>query len=1091
MKRVLWLAILLGIATSSFAQKYPTVAPNPHKAALQRLRSITEMPLTGWTGHAADFPHPEDVATSTSGWTDVKVNEPWKNSAFWVRKTIEIPEQLNGYALKGATIRLDFWISSNEAVNITIFSNGNMVSRSDEDTQLPIVLTSNSQAGEKFEIAARILGSGEKTRIYRARLLITPSSSRPDPSLIADEIESIHPLIQAYSEGKEARDKTLADAVSAIDFAALQKGDQSAFDTSLRKSQQTLEILRPYIKKFSIHATGNSHIDMAWLWPWTETVEVTRNTFASALQLMREYPQLTFSMATAQTYSWMEEKYPPMFEEIKQRVKEGRWEIVGGMWVEPDLNLPDGESLARQLLYGKRYFQQKFGVDVKIGWNPDSFGYSWQLPQIYKRAGVDYFVTQKIYWNDTTKFPYKLFRWEAPDGSSLLTYFPHDYANQLDPPKMANDLSQYAPAMWKANPTGASTPDGTLNMMFLFGIGDHGGGPTRKDLDTGLRWQQKDVVYPELHFDTTGHYFDELHKNEAELKIPTWKDELYFEYHRGVQTTQAEEKKHNRKSEVLILDAEKLAAIDSLFGGTYPKAEFETAWKNILFNQFHDILPGSGIHINYVDAVAKYDVSDRISKDIAQKSLEDIAANVKADGTSILVFNPLPWARTDVVESEVQLSSAEKEFRIQDSKGSTVRIERVKEDPSTNRTHIRFRADEIPALGYKTFTVKEFAKDAIRVIAEIQSPYRQSADHLENEFLDVRIDPQTGCITSLFDKRSNTESLAPAVQSEGSPANLNGKPCGNLLQAFVDKPKEWDAWNVDADFTKQHTDLIQADSVKLVEDTPIRAVVRVEKHTQTSKLIQDITLSKFPAVPRLDVKMTADWNEKHVLLKVAFPVSVTSDRATFEIPYGSIERPTTRRTPEEQAKFEVPALRWADLSDAKHGLSLLNDSKYGYDAKDNVLRLSLLRAPTWPDPHADEGHHEFTYSLYPHGGTWKEAMTVRQGYELNYPLLAVPMQAHAGTLPPQQSFVSSTADNVVITAVKQAEDDNSLIIRFYEWAGKSGNVGIKLPKPAKAAFDVNLMEKSEQPLTLSSGGSEVTIPTKPYEIRSVRVEFNK
>jgi alpha-mannosidase len=1083
MKRVLWLVILLVVATASFAQKYPTVAPNPHKAALERLRLITEIPLTGWTGHTADFPHPEDVAASSSGWADVKVNDPWKNSAYWVRKTIEIPQQINGYDLKGATVRLDFWISSNESVNISVFSNGNMVSRTDEDTQLPIVLTNDAQPGQKFQIAARILGPGEKTRIYRARLLITPPSSRPDPGIIADEIESIHPLIQAYSEGKDARDKTLADAVNAIDFSALGKGDQSAFDSSLRKSQQTMEQLRPYIKKFSIHATGNSHIDMAWLWPWTETVEVTRNTFASTLQLMREYPQLTFTMATAQTYSWMEEKYPDIFKEIQQRVKEGRWEIVGGMWVEPDLNLPDGESLARQLLYGKRYFQQKFGVDVKIGWNPDSFGYTWQLPQIYKRAGIDYFVTQKIYWNDTTKFPYKLFRWEAPDGSSLLTYFPHDYANQLDPPKMANDLSQYAPAMWKGDPTSPSTADGALSMMFLFGIGDHGGGPTRKDLDTGLRWQQKDVIYPELHFDTAGNYFNELHKNEAELKIPTWKDELYFEYHRGVQTTQAEEKKHNRKSEVLILNAEKLAAIDTLFGGTYPKAEFETAWKNILFNQFHDILPGSGIHINYVDAADKYDVSDRISKDIAQKALENIAANVKADRTSVLVFNPLSWPRTDVVEAELQFDHPVRGVIGRDQQGQNVGVQELWNDKATGRVRIRIFARDVPPMGYQTLSFTEAPADHPTASPQLKA----SLKSLENEFLRATIDPQTGCITSLFDKRSNTESLAPAVQSEGSPANLNGKSCGNLLQTFVDKPKDWDAWNIDADFTKQHTDLLQADSVKLIENTSLRAVVRVEKHTANSKFIQDITM--YPGVPRLDVRMTADWNEKHVLLKVAFPVSATSDKATFEIPYGTIERPTTRRTPEEQAKFEVPALRWADLSDSKHGLSLLNDSKYGYDARDNVLRLSLLRAPTWPDPHADEGHHEFTYSLYPHGGTWKEAMTVRQGYELNYPLLAVPMQAHSGSLPAQQSFVSTTADNVVITAVKQAEDDASLIIRFYEWAGKSGSIGIRLPRTAKAAYDVNLMEKSEQPLTLSSGGNEVTVPTKPYEIRTVRVEF--
>ncbi|HEX6880154.1 MAG TPA: glycoside hydrolase family 38 C-terminal domain-containing protein, partial [Terriglobales bacterium] len=540
-----------------------------------------------------------------------------------------------------------------------------------------------------------------------------------------------------------------------------------------------------------------------------------------------------------------------------------------------------------------------------------------------------------------------------------------------------------------------------------------------------------------------------------------------------------------RKSEVLILNAEKLAAIDTLFGGSYPKAEFETAWKNILFNQFHDILPGSGIHINYVDAAKKYDVSDRISRDISNKALEDVAANVKADGPSVLVFNPLPWPRSDVVEAEVQFPTPVRGVIGTDGKGQSASLVVLSNDKSSGLVRVRIFLRDLPAMGYEVIKLREEPPDSGTFFPQLKA----SLTSLENEYLRATIDPHTGCITSLFDKRSNTESLAPAVQSEGSPANLNGKPCGNLLQTFVDKPKEWDAWNIDADFTKQHADLMQADSVKLVENTPLRAVVRVEKHAANSKFVQDITM--YPGVPRLDVKMTADWNEKHVLLKVAFPVSVTSEKTTFEIPYGSIERPTTRRSPEEQAKFEVPALRWADLSDAKHGLSLLNDSKYGYDAKDNVLRLSLLRAPTWPDPHADEGHHEFTYSLYPHGGDWKQALTVRQGYELNYPLMAVAMQAHAGTLPAERSFVSSTADNVIITAVKQAEDDQSVIIRFYEWAGKAGNVGIRLPKAAKAAYDVNLLEKSEQPLTLSANGSEVTVPTKPYEIRTVRVEFAK
>ena len=353
-----------------------------------------------------------------------------------------------------------------------------------------------------------------------------------------------------------------------------------------------------------------------------------------------------------------------------------------------------------------------------------------------------------------------------------------------------------------------------------------------------------------------------------------------------------------------------------------------------------------------------------------------------------------------------------------------------------------------------------------------------------------QVDPATGCITSLYDKRSKTEALAPAVPGVGAPPTLpDGKPCGNLLQAFVDKPKQWDAWNVDADFIEHHTDILQADEVKLIENTPLRAVIRVKHTWQGSTFIQDITLNA--GSPRVDVHMQADWHEKHILLKVAFPLSAHSDKATFEIPYGTVERPTTRNTPAEKAQFEVPALRWADLSDTTHGFSLLNDSKYGYDAKDNVLRLSLLRGPEYPDPNADQGHHEFTYSLYPHAGTWKEALTVRQGYEVNYPLVAVTTAAHQGTLPPSQSFFSTQEDNVVITAIKKDEDDNSLIVRFYEWAGKKGDVHLTLPQAASAAWQTNLMEVAPSTLSVDSTGKVVTVPTSAYEIKTVKVQFAK
>jgi alpha-mannosidase len=409
---------------------------------------------------------------------------------------------------------------------------------------------------------------------------------------------------------------------------------------------------------------------------------------------------------------------------------------------------------------------------------------------------------------------------------------------------------------------------------------------------------------------------------------------------------------------------------------------------------------------------------------------------------------------------------------------------------------VRLLAQDIPPIGYSAITLvpgtkgepisKLMVKSSANTTPPTTSPVTATASSLENQFLRVTVDSKTGCITSLFNKRNNSESLAPAIQGVGAPAAMpDGKPCGNLLQAFVDKPKKWDAWNVDADFIEHHTDLMQAEEVKLVENSPLKAVIRVRHKWQNSEFTQDITM--YPGVPRVDVHMQTEWHEKHILLKVAFPLNVRSDKATFEIPYGTVERPTTRNTPAEKSQFEVPALRWGDISDATHGFSLLNDSKYGYDAKDNVLRLSLLRAPEWPDPNADQGHHEFTYSLYPHAGTWRDALTVQQGYDLNYPLLAVTTTQHPGTLPSEHSFFGAKEDNVVITAVKRAADGSGTIVRFYEWAGKKGDVHLTLPQAAISASQTNLIEQPEG--TLNVSGNEVVVPTGAYEIKTVKVAF--
>jgi alpha-mannosidase len=1048
------------------------LAPDMYKDTLAHLESVLQLSLPEWR-YREDIPHPEDPSVNDTDWPVVKVREEWKTGARVLRRTIEIPEKINGYAVRGARVKLELFLGSNDSMTISIFSNGSLVERADEDTQQPILLTENAQPGQKFVVAVRVSAGDKGTGIYQSRLHLEAAANRPDPNILGEEILAARPMVEAFPDGKTEREEQLAAAVKAIDFTALDRGDQATFDASLEQAQTKLKALDPWLKQFTIRAAGNSHIDMAWLWPWTETVEVVRNTFRSALDLMREYPDFKFTMSSARTYVWMEEKYPDLFKEIEQRVREGRWEVIGGMWVEPDLNMPGGESLVRQILVGKRYFRDKFGVDVKIGWNPDSFGYNWQLPQIYKKSGIDYFVTQKLMWaHEFTTFPYKLFWWESPDGSRILTYFPHDYAGGIDPQQLGTDLSTWVPSIYGTDPKQHS------EILHLYGVGDHGGGPTRTMLDNAERWMKPDVVFPNLHFTTAKSFFDDLQPKLSSMKVPTWRDELYFEYHRGVMTTQAETKRRIRASEEVLLNAEKFAAISTLYGRKYPVEDFQRGWRDLLFDDFHDIFPGSGIAVNYLDAKRNLEDVQRVGNEIMNGSLSEIASHIRSNGAGIpvVVFNSMSWPRNEVVEAEVQLPGAAPVVEVVDTSGKVVPSQMIANDAATHRIRLLLKAS-VPSLGYRTYYVRAAGKSSA-----LPSEIKATNNSLENDVVRLKVDERTGCMTSLFDKRSKSEALAPSETDTGGPTQ---SVCGNLLQTFRDKPKQWDAWNIDADFEKEHWDLDHADEVKLVENGSLRAVLRVKNLFQNSTFVRDITMTA--GSPRVDVHMTADWHEKHILLKVAVPSSAHNDKATFEIPYGSIERPTTRNTPAEKGKFEVPALQWGDLSDSTHGVSLLNDCKYGYDAKGNVLRLSLLRSPEWPDPHADEGLHEFTYSLYPHGGDWRDGMTVRRGYELNYPLWARQIEKHDGELKDESSFVGVDGDNVVLTAMKKAEDEDAVILRYYEWAGKEANVTLRLPAGAQGASETDLMERPLTELTIKNG--TVTVHTKPYEIKTVCVRF--
>jgi alpha-mannosidase len=633
-------------------------------------------------------------------------------------------------------------------------------------------------------------------------------------------------------------------------------------------------------------------------------------------------------------------------------------------------------------------------------------------------------------------------------------------------------------------------------MMDLYGIGDHGGGPTRTILDEGEHWAHApDAVTPKMNFGLAQTFFTASEQTIAsespvwnyqsiakgykyptpepdKMVIPTWRDEMYFEYHRGVMTTQAGHKRNMREAEERTLNAEKLASLAWLDGDTYPNAQFTDAWKKIAFNGFHDLAAGSGIGIIYKDAAKEFDTVRLEDAEASTKALSTIAANIKTDnepGIPILVFNPLAWERDGLVRIDVQLPTATGGLPIiLDSSGHALKSQVVASDTRTNADTFEVELPKTPSMGYQMV----YASRSGGSTAALPDLKATSAT-LENANLRVTIDPATGCITSLLNKRSNFEAIAP-------------NSCGNQLQAFKDTPKDYDAWNIDYGTLDHPMPIDKVDSIKLIENGPVRSTIRIERTWQNSHFTQDISLATNADTVVID--NTVDWHETHILLKAAFPLAASGPMATYEIPYGTIERPTTRNNSWESAKFEVPALRWADLGDGKNGFSLLNEEKYGYDAIGNLLRLTLLRSPTWPDPEADRGIQHFRYALYPHAGTWQQAMTERKGYELNYPLQATVVASHTGSLPPSHSFVSVDDDNVILTAVKKSEDDDALILRVYDWSGKASKAKFTLPPGATSATEVNLMEQPTGS-AIPVEDNTATLPVGPFEIRTLRVNY--
>ncbi|MGH2969772.1 MAG: alpha-mannosidase [Solirubrobacteraceae bacterium] len=738
-----------------------------------------------------------------------------------------------------------------------------------------------------------------------------------------------------------------------------------------------------------VTAIGHAHLDSAWLWPLAESRRKAIRSFANQLALMERYPEHRFAASSAQHYAWLEEDAPDLYARVRERVREGRWEVVGGAWVEPDCNLPSGESLVRQLLYGQRAFQQRFGLRCREYWSPDTFGHNGQLPQILRGAGIERFLTQKLSWNQFTQPPHHSFRWEGIDGSAVLAHMPpaDTYNAELTVPELRASAARF------------KDHDRTAASLLVFGHGDGGGGPTAEMLELARRTGDLQGV-PRVQLGTSGEFFERL--AEELTDPPTIAGELYFEYHRGTYTSQAAAKRGNREGERLLHEAEAAAALaNRLSGAPYPAGELRELWQRLLLNQFHDILPGSSIGAVYEDAAR-----DHAAVAEGAARLRDEAIGVLGGGGPPAPLNLTPFARTEVTDELVVVHA--------------------------------------PAYGFGAPAQPE---DEVRVEGLV----------LENRQLRASFDPEGRLVSLVHDGR---EALS-------GPANV--------FELSDDRPTAYDAWELEPYTHETRRALPGAHAHHVVTAHPLRGELAFEHRIgERSTLRQTVRLHAHAR--RLEFRTTVDWAERNRFLQVAFPLAVRSPAATYEMQFGVAERPTHVNTQADLARFEVPGHRFADLSEHGFGVALLTDSTYGYAARGDVMRLSLLRGATDPDPEADAGRHDFGYAVMPHGGGWQEAGVVAEARTFAEPLVAARGSG---------AFAAVDAPGLVLDTIKRAEDSDAIVLRLYEAHGARGSARVQLRVPFSQARRANLLEDEGDELPVRDGAIELDY--SPFELITVAV----
>ena len=1014
--------------------------------------------------------NPEEPKFNDSSWESVALPYEWNTSKdAWFRKKIIVPDKIGGISVDGSKLEIcgngymsgtaivighgELYIDGKkifEEQNWTDFRYGNLVS-------------SSVSAGEVHIIAYHFFKRHKYVDAWPRKLNLM--------EIHYDKVDDI--IFELGSFIEEVRFvQFLPDSRAVLKEVLKRLGSEDIEDIGMYKLLELIDQLRdkllplkPLAKKYTVHLIGHAHIDMNWLWPMDETINICRSTFKTVENLMSKFPNFCFSQSQAYTYKLIEENYPNLFKSISKRIKERRWDITASSWVELDLNMVNGESIVRQILYAKKYIKGKFDFEPRVFWSPDTFGHPWTMPQILKKSGIEYYFFMR-----GSKRDYDLFWWQGPDGSKVLT-FNSKYMAQPSP----KDFIELVKFTSKSQNIDTS--------MYIYGTGDHGGGPTAEDIMVVDKLNKK-ALMPRLKFSTTHNYFDAV-SYKKDVNIPTVCDEFNPIFD-GCYTTHWDTKIHNRNCERLVLEAESAGAICSVLNLNCP--DLREVWEITLFNQFHDILPGSSIKPAYDYSNSKAEKAENIAKDALYNCIGAISKKIKVkkEGVPFIVFNSLSWDRTDVVNIELT-DDISKNSVVKDGDGNIYPTQIL-------GGRILFVARDVPSLGYKVYYICEnkgsYDFEGIR----FRNPLI-----MENEFFTLKVDNDTGTISFLYDKKNNrfvmkkrrdegseSENTFPLKTKASEFSNMwsaTASVLNNMLQVLYEEPHCWSAWVIGNIGGIEN--LIKNSEIKVISKGPVAGMIRVKNKFGNSTIVQDITL--YSGVERIDINTCLEWCEKSdpdslcPMLKVSFTPILSNTKANFSIPLGNIERVADGR--------EFPALNWVDISDSKYGLSILTDTKYGFDIKGNTVRITLARTSHDPDPDPDRGNHRFTYSIYPHKGDFKKSDTVRKGYELNKRLIAsyIKDSSNSGTLPEKKSFINIDSPKVILTCFKKAEDSNDLIIRVYESKGSKTKTIIKLGFNFKKIEEVDLLERSLENDWAIFDSSEFSFVISPYEIKTFKI----